>query len=42
MMSLFGLGGAATLTFHGQGGERMIATLVRPKKAKLVKQMLGY
>lgn len=42
MMSLFGLGGAATLTFHGQGGERMVASFVNPRKAKEVMRMLGY
>lgn len=42
MMSLFGLGGAATLTIHGQGGERMVATFVPPSKAKEIMRILGY
>jgi hypothetical protein len=42
VVPLFGMGGAATLVFHGQGGERMIATLVKPSNAKAIKQILGY
>jgi hypothetical protein len=41
-MSLFGLGGAATLTFYGMGGERLIASFVKPKKAKEIKALLGF
>lgn len=40
--SLFGLGGGADLIFHGQGGERLHANLVKPKIAKQIMRMLGY
>jgi hypothetical protein len=40
--SVFGLGGGADLTFHGQGGERLHANLVKPKIAKQIMRMLGY
>jgi hypothetical protein len=40
--SLFGLGGGADLVFHGQGGERLHANLVKPKIAKQIMRMLGY
>ena len=40
--SLFGLGGGANLVFHGQGGERLHANLVKPKIAKQIMRMLGY
>jgi hypothetical protein len=41
-VSLFGFGGAATLMFHGQGGERVVASFVKPSKAKEIMQILGY
>jgi len=40
--SIFGLGGAATLIFHGQGGASIQADLVPPKKAQEVLRLLGY
>src|SRR6266705_54454 len=38
--SLFGLGGGANLVFHGQGGERLHANLVKPKIAKQIMRTL--
>ena len=41
-LSFFGLGGGTTLTFHGQGGEVLRASLVKTKVAKQILQLLGY
>lgn len=40
--SIFGLGGGADLIFHGKGGERLHAGLVKIKVAKQIMQLLGY
>lgn len=40
--SIFGFGGGTNLVFHGQGGERLHANLVRPNIAREIKSMLGY
>ena len=41
MMSLFGMGGAVTLTIHGQGAEVLRATLVPPKAAREIVRLLS-
>lgn len=40
--SIFGMGGGTNLTFHGQGGDRLQADLVKPGIAQEIKSMLGY
>lgn len=40
--SLFGMGGATNLVFHGQGTERLHADLVKPNIAREIKSMLGF
>lgn len=42
MPSVFGLGGGTNLVFHGKGGERLQADLVKPNIAKEIKSKLGY
>lgn len=39
--SLFGMGGGTNLTFHGQGGERLHADLVKPNIAREIVSLLN-
>ena len=41
VMSVFGKGGGVNLTFYGQGGELLNATLVPPKEAKEIVALLS-
>ena len=40
--SLFGLGGAGNMIFHGQGTEALVADTVGRKNAHKIMEMLGY
>lgn len=40
--SILGMGGGTNLVFHGQGGERLQADLVKPNIAREIKSLLGY
>lgn len=40
--SLFGLGGAITLTFRGKGGDAITAEWIKPAIAREIKSALGF